>query len=340
MDQKKVGKSLFKWLSILLAPILLWLMYRNNDWLVLIELIEREVRFDVLLLSLPFGVFGNIVRGLRWHLLAEKVPTKKRSFILATLGCYAINFVLPRAGEIWRCIAVSRKGEEKFSYLLGTIVSERLSDILMILIMGLTILIFSPEVQFLLLNSGVSPKSLSTFSFQEKWIYVLFAAIIFVAVAVIILKKRSPFLHISKIKKQFVEGCRNIIRMSLSRKGLFILYTALIWCSYFLFFYISFFAFSFTSSLSIIDGFIAFVLSCIAIILPVQGGIGPWHFSIIMALGIFGIERGLAANFALIVHTTQTIWTISVGLIAIFALQFVKKKNCSTAVADTYKKKS
>ena len=112
----------------------------------------------------------------------------------------------------------------------------------------------------------------------------------------------------------------------MKKKGLFLLETILIWSGYFFYFYITFYASDFPKDLGISIGLIAFTMSSIGVAVPVQGGIGPWHFMVIATLVCFGVGKDDAAAFALVVHTIQTVWVIVCGLFGIVALPITNKK--------------
>ena len=94
---------------------------------------------------------------------------------------------------------------------------------------------------------------------------------------------------------------------------------------YFFYFYITFYAFDFTADLGITVGLIAFTMSSIAVAVPVQGGIGPWHFMVIASLMCFGVRETDAAAFALVVHTVQTVWLALTGVSGVIAFAVMKK---------------
>nr|WP_238320014.1 hypothetical protein [Porphyromonas macacae] len=94
---------------------------------------------------------------------------------------------------------------------------------------------------------------------------------------------------------------------------------------YFFYFYVTFFAFSFTGALGLGVGLIAFAMGSLAVIVPVQGGVGPWHFMVISALVAFGVAKDDAGAFALIVHTIQSLGTVIAGFIGIFLLPLTNK---------------
>ena len=121
----------------------------------------------------------------------------------------------------------------------------------------------------------------------------------------------------------------------MEHKARFLMETILIWAGYFCYFYITFYAFDFTRDLGISVGLIAFTMSSIGVAVPVQGGIGPWHFMVIATLVCFGVNENDAAAFALVVHTVQTVWTGLCGLFGVVALPLTNRKPLPAEVEPT-----
>jgi hypothetical protein len=119
------------------------------------------------------------------------------------------------------------------------------------------------------------------------------------------------------------EGVKSLWKIE--HKGLFLLQTILIWVGYFLYFYISFYAFDFTKDLGIRIALIAFVMGSLGVAVPVQGGIGVWHFMVIYTLVMFGVNRTDANAFAFIVFAVQSIWIVMTGLFGIMALPLTNR---------------
>ena len=162
-------------------------------------------------------------------------------------------------------------------------------------------------------------------TFNSVWLYV--GALIIVAAIWFVFKFMSHLSLVQKTKgilTNIWSGIKTVWIMK--KKGLFLLETILIWSGYFFYFYITFYAFDFTKDLGISIGLIAFTMSSIGVAVPVQGGIGPWHFMVIATLVCFGVGKNDAAAFALVVHTIQTVWVIVCGLFGIVALPITNKK--------------
>ena len=124
---------------------------------------------------------------------------------------------------------------------------------------------------------------------------------------------------------KFVEGLLSLTRMK--NVWLFVFETVAIWFCYFMQFYLCFFCFEFTSSLSISAGLLLFVAGSIAVVVPTPNGAGPWHFAIISIMMLYGVSLADSEAFALIVHSTQTLLVAVLGIYALVMLQVKKYLN-------------
>ena len=315
--------------------LLLWWLFREMDLTEIWNVIRHGVRYDIILFSLLFGLFANIVRGLRWGLLIETlgVRFKRSNAINAVLGNYAVNLVLPRVGEVWRCGIVAKYDKISFSKLLGTLLIDRVSDTIMVGTITLFIFIFN--IDFFISFFAKNPALLEGFHamLNSIWIYAL--AIGLVILVWFVFKYMSRFTLVRKAKELLLNvwaGMKSIWLMD--KKWLFLVQTLLIWSGYFCYFYITFYAFDFTRELGIGVGLIAFTMSSIGVAVPVQGGIGPWHFMVIATLVCFGVNENDAAAFALVVHTVQTVWTGLCGLAGIMALPLTNKTARAASITE------
>ncbi len=291
------------------------------------RVVRNGVRYEIILFSLLFGLGANITRGLRWGLLISSLgePFRMRNAVLAVLGNYAVNLVLPRVGEVWRCGMVTKYDKISFSKLLGTLLVDRISDTVMVGLITLGIIVFN--FGFFQSFFARNPELLAGFHsmFHSIWIYV--ALVIFILVVWFIFRYMSNFTLVQKAKGLLQNvwfGIRSF--QTMKHKGLFLVETLLIWAGYFYYFYVTFYAFGFTKDLGVVVGLIAFAMGSIAVAVPVQGGIGPWHFMVIATLICFGVNENDAAAFALVVHTVQTVWTGLCGLASIVLLPLINRK--------------
>ncbi|MDR1499687.1 MAG: flippase-like domain-containing protein [Tannerellaceae bacterium] len=313
-------------LPLVLGCLLLWFLYRKMDFVEIWDVVRSGVRYDIILLSLLFGLGANIIRGWRWGLLIDTLGQRYKmgNLIYAVLGNYAINFVLPRVGEVWRCGIITKYEKISFPKLLGTLLIDRVTDTLTVGLMTLFILVF--HFGFFRSFFAGNPELMITFPDDNSMLWILLGCAV-VALGVWFTFTRLG--HLSPVRKargllsNVWEGMKSLWLME--RKWLFLLQTLLIWGCYYLFFYVTFYAFGFTSGLGASVGLIVFVMSSIGVAVPIQGGIGPWHFMVIASLVCFGVKETDAAAFALVVHTTQSAWTALCGLVGIVALPVTNK---------------
>ncbi|MDR0844747.1 MAG: flippase-like domain-containing protein [Tannerella sp.] len=313
-----------------LGFLLLWYLYRDQDLEEMMNIIKKGVRYDILLFSLIFGLGANVARGYRWGLLIDSLGVRSRRMndVLAVLGNYAINMVLPRIGEIWRCGIITKYEKTSFSKLLGTLLVDRVMDTLVVALVACCVFAFNIHFfsQFYSENPTIVDGVYSILS--SVWTYVFIGGII---VVFWLLFTRWKHLKIIQKTKEFIQniwiGIQSLWKMK--HKTRFFVETCLIWGGYFLYFYVTFFAFDFTRDLGVRIALIAFVMSSIGVAVPVQGGIGVWHFMVIATLTYFGVNKNDAGAFAMVVFTVQTVWVVVCGLAGIFALPVVNRKNQS-----------
>ncbi len=120
-----------------------------------------------------------------------------------------------------------------------------------------------------------------------------------------------------------IDGLKSVTRMK--KRGLFIIYSFLLWGMYLLMTWLLLFSTKSTSGLTIIDGLFIMVVGSFGMVVPVQGGFGAFHIMTAMGLGIYGISREDGLVFATIAHESQTIILIILGVLSM-AILFLKKK--------------
>ncbi|MDR2232927.1 MAG: flippase-like domain-containing protein [Tannerella sp.] len=335
MSLKKIfRRSIRILLPLALGFGLLWYLYKDQDFADMMAVIRKGVRYDIILLSLIFGMLANLVRGYRWGLLIDSLGerVKRANVVLSVYGNYAINMALPRVGEIWRCSVVSKYSRISFSKLLGTMLVDRVMDTIVVAILTLSLFIFNISFfkQYFSANPAVLEGIYSMFT--SVWMYVGL-----VAVGIVIWLLLTRWGHISVVQKgkgvilNVWEGIKSLWKMK--HKVRFFFQTILIWGGYFCYFYLTFYAFDFTRDLGPRIGLIAFAMSSLGVAVPVQGGIGVWHFMVISTLICFGVKESDASSFALIVYTIQTMWVVLLGLFGIFALPIINKENPTDALS-------
>ncbi len=311
----------------LLGIFIFWMVYKDQDFKRIKSVLTNDVNYFWIVVSLLLGLLSHVSRTIRWNLLIEPLGRKPRlmNTFLAVMVGYLMNLALPRMGEISRCGVIARYEKISFTKLVGTVVTERLIDVLMLLILLAIVVLtqFGQVLEFLNNNPEVN----------EKLQQVIYSPILigglFLFLAVLWFS-RHKIRESSLMKKvmgfvgQFVEGFRSISKMK--KKGSFIFHSVFIWVMYYLMMYLIFFSFGFTSHLGPLAGLTVFVLGSYGMVAPVQGGIGAWHFMVIEGLALYGVDRADGKVFALLAHGTSTVMLIVLGLIGVLVLPFVNER--------------
>lgn len=308
------------------GAILYW-MYRGFDFRSIKNVLLNEMNWTWMLLSFPFGIMAQMFRGWRWRQTLEPVGEHPRhtTSVHAIFLSYAASLVVPRIGEFTRCGVLKRYDGVSFPKALGTVVTERAIDTLLMLCVTMLTLLGQMKV----FTTFFSRTGTSIDSVLKRFSATGYAVTAICAVAVLVLihtflKRLSIY---DKVKATLGGIWQGVISLRNVRNiPLFTAYTLGIWGSYFLHYYLTFFCFSFTSSLGLQCALVTFVVGSIAVIVPTPNGAGPWHFAVKTMLILYGVSDVNALYFVLIVHSVQTFLVVLLGVYSWLALSFTKKR--------------
>jgi len=312
---------------MLLGGAILFWMYRGFDFQSIEHVLFHEMNWTWMLLSFPFGILAQVLRGWRWRQTLEPIGEQPRRKVAVNsiFLSYAASLVIPRIGEFTRCGVLTRWEGVPFPKALGTVVTERAIDsLLVLLIAGLTIAFEMSTFGTFFDRTGTSLDTiLGSFS-TAGW---LVAAICLVAILVllfILLRRLSIYNKVKTTIKGLFEGIVSLRQVR--RPWLFLLMTVGIWLSYFLHYFLTFFCFSFTASLGLGCALVTFIVGSIAVIVPTPNGAGPWHFAVKTMLILYGVADEQALFFVLIVHSVQTLLVGLLGIWAWIRLEFIPRR--------------
>ena len=275
-------------LFLAVSAFLFWLVYRDQNWDELLTVLKEDVNYFWIGVACVMGIASHVSRALRWQLLTASRGYRisfGNSFMGVMIGYFA-NLAIPRMGEFTRCGVVSKYEEVPFSKLLGTVVTERVIDMMILLFLTLIVVItqFKQVGIFLDNNQEIEEKVVNMF--HSSWMLLVLVVLAAVGWLFWRLIRKTRFKErIHSFFKGLKEGLLSV--KDVRHKGLFVFYSLFIWLMYFLMFYVCFFCFQFTSHLGALVGLTIFVLSSYGMVAPVQGGIGAWHFMVIAALMIY-----------------------------------------------------
>lgn len=325
---KKIVRNILKFLIPLCCGIaIFWALYSRLDMEQIARILQSEIKYGWVILSMVVGVVSHIVRALRWQLQLRALqhPASFRTLTNAIFGTYAMNLLFPRLGEVWRCGYVARREQMSFTLLLGSVVSDRLMDTVSVIC--LIVAVFFLQMHVLLDFLKQYPVIEETlFSVITSPYPYLFVAVV-VGALVWIFRQKNEYRWVSKIKEMMRNlwyGFRTVLTMK--QKKRFIVYTILLWLCYYLQLYLCLFAFADTAHLGALAALSLFVMGSIGMGIPVQGGFGPWHLAVMATLAIYGVtDPNVAGSFALVAHGSQMVVIVLLGIYTFFSILLEKK---------------
>lgn len=314
MDIKKILKII---LPLILGGFLVWYSLTIVAPEDLIKYF-KSINYSWIALGLFFGILSHLSRAYRWKFMLAPLGFKPKlvNSILAVLVGYLVNLALPRAGEISRATVMSNYEKIPFEKGFGTIVAERIADLIMMLCI-ITITLF---VQFDFIYT------LLTKDFEFQFSYIIIGLIIlvigFYIFSSFVKKAKSGFLlKIKTFTTGLIEGVTSIFKMK--NKWAFIFHTIFIWAMYIAMFW---------ATIPAIEGLevpfggvlIGFIAGGFAIA-ATNGGIGLYPIAVASALALFDIPIVTATAFGWIMWTAQTAMIVVFGGFAFLLLPIFNK---------------
>ena len=312
-------------LPLVLGGAILFWMYRDFDFEHIEKVLAEEMNWSWMLLSFPFGRLAQMFRGWRWKQTLEPIgeSPRKATAIHAVFLSYAASLVVPRIGEFTRCGVLRRYDGVSFAKALGTVVTERAIDTLLMGVLALLTLLMQMDVfTTFFTRTGTSVDAVIHKFSTMGYVVTAICGVAVLLLLHFLLRKLSLY---NKVKATVGGIWQGIISLrAVNNIPLFVFYTLGIWVSYFLHYYLTFFCFDFTATLGLECALVTFVVGSIAVIVPTPNGAGPWHFAVKTMLILYGVADVNALYFVLIVHTVQTMLVIALGVYSWVALAFTK----------------
>lgn len=313
-------------LPFVLGLGILWWMYRGTNWSDFGHYVLHEMNWWWMLLSLAFGILPQMARAWRWKMALEPLGEHPRrtSCIDAIFMSYAASLVIPRVGEVTRCGTLKTADGVSFTKSLGTVVTERLVDsLLMLLFTGIAFLLQLPMFLRFLKETNTNIGDL-LYRFTGTGYIVTFICLVAALIAGLVAIRRFSFFKKGRdMLRDMWEGILSLRKVR--NLPLYLFYSVLIWVGYFLHFYIAFFCFDFTAHLSIGAAFLIFCVGTFAVLVPTPNGAGPWHFAVKTMLVLYGVAETQAIMFALTVHTIQTALVVLLGAFGLARINSKRK---------------
>ncbi|MCH8495137.1 MAG: flippase-like domain-containing protein [Balneolales bacterium] len=339
-------------IGLSIAAVFIWLSLREVDSGDVIS----ELKSITYWWAIPFAfvvTIGNYIRAERWKMVLDDETGTSNSRVTLFSGLlYGLtsNMVIPRAGEVLRAVYVAKSTGIETTRLFGTIVSERLIDLFMMLLMLLvTFILLVTDQRLVNQIFGEDGAWYITVLTSTTGLLVIGAGFILTIGLIWYLRRRSARKKVSvadeteradgfvakpaSMMKSFVRGLISI--RNLKNWPLFVLYTIIIWGGYILMSFLPFFAFGFPETFAFgwEQAFVITVIGAVGVMLPSPGGIGTFHYIVQQGMVVlYAVPSITALAYATVNHLANMITIIVLTLIFYLVNQFRNKNNKSSEI--------
>jgi len=320
-------------LSLVVAVWIFWFLYKDLS-LDSLKAAIKQTSFLWIGLSVIVSVLGYWIRAWRWGLLIEAGEKVKistwRAFVALMIG-YLANLLVPRAGEVARCGILAKTEKEQMGKLLGTVILERTIDLLFLIITVFLAFGLENQTFIRLIGDLVSWDGLLE-KIGRSIPLVLGGSIVTVIFFYLAFQKYRDSTVLRKARHFLRDMIQGFISLRNVENQLgFWASSISIWLIYYLMMLFVAWAIPSTASLSLSAILIVMVMGSIGMVAPVQGGIGTFHALVAFILMAYGLSDEQGKIFAMIIHSSQVLTIILLGLITLgFFFKFTAEKASKT----------
>lgn len=325
MNLKKTAQYL---LIFAIGGIFLYFVFKDIEWKYLLEKIQ-QANYYYIGLGMLISIVSHYLRALRavqLYLPIGFTVQTKNSFYAVLIG-YMMNYIIPRAGEVSRCAVLAKTNHMPIEKSLGTVVTERLVDLLMLALIIVFVFFLRFDLLFGYVQENFGSGNSSNSGLFQLVVLLLAAIVIYVLwLNRKMLIKHTLFNRIIGVVKGFSEGLLSI--KNVKSPLLFIILSAGIWVCYILMMYFCLFGMESTAQLNFTECLVVFAMGTIGVVIPAPGaGAGTYHFAVMTALTWFGVPKDDGIAYATIVHGLQMIILLALGAVASVLVLVQQKKH-------------
>jgi uncharacterized protein (TIRG00374 family) len=319
--KSKIRKFLSLIIPLVVGIVIIYYQFTtlNPDELEKIKTSFIKADYFYIFLSLFIALFGFWSRAYRWKFALQHLgyQTKFHNDLMTVCVSYLVNLTIPRSGEISRAALLKKYENVPFDKGFGTIVAERIVDMLIFLLFVAVGFIsqFDKIYQYLI-EKNVKFETLIWFSIIGIVLFFIFILVWIYAEWKIILKLKQKLSGL-------IEGMLSILKMK--NKWNYIFHSFFIWFSYLAMFYVTIFALPETANISFDVVVMGFIFGTLAVGFT-NGGLGAYPLAIASILSLYGISEGIGTAFGYLIWVSQTLLTIFLGLLSYLLLPILNKK--------------
>lgn len=319
--KKKIIRLLKIFIPLLLGIFLIWYSLGTATPAERQKLWESMLSANKTWIAVSFilGALAHLSRAWRWNYMLQPMhyQTSLKNRFMAVMVAYLANFGIPRSGEVLRAVTLSTYENVPFEKGFGTIISERVADLfILIFIVLISLTLQTDDLMNYLHQQQINP-------FNTFLIFLGLVGIIILGLNIVKRSRLKVFQKIRKLAKGLLEGMRSILKME--RKWAFLGHTVFIWTMYVCMFYVIKFCLPETASVA--PGIImaAFVVGSFAVS-ATNGGIGVYPLAVAGILMFFGVKDHAAEAFGWISWATQTFVVLVFGGLSFILLPILNNR--------------
>jgi uncharacterized membrane protein YbhN (UPF0104 family) len=345
---KKLILNIVKYVIFLgLGGVLLYFSLRGVKWAEFWGEVKSGQPMYIVA-GILMGLGSHVFRTLRWQMLMKAAghETKFGYTFASLLVGYGFNDLVPRAGELARCTMLYRSNKVPVSVGFGTVVTERLMDVV---VLGILVLILlgmeGPHISEIWNNLSAASQSSPTpddgISIGSIIKYAILGFVFAFILFVIIFRKRLAQNRFYVKMRDFLLQMRDALKSIFKLKNplLFIFYTLSIWGCYIMMTWVPFKALDSTAGLGMYFSFIVLIMGGIGFVFPSPGGTGSYHYLVTQTFVAFAplvVPMGMDKNeyhanvggqAALVLHSSQYVSTLAAGLVAYIWLEVMMRRD-------------
>lgn len=287
----------------------------------------RNADYFIVTLSAIISILAHVVRAWRWNSMLQPLGhsiTFKNSFAAVMIG-YVVNYAVPRGGELSRCGVATRYEKVPFAAALGTVITERIVDVLMLLVLFfITLAVQFSELTGLTTKYVLDPLS-QKFASNKTILYVAVGVLVLLVSGIIVLRKKIKAMLTGKMGamlKNFGDGLRSV--KDVKSPALYIVQSFLIWFLYFLSLYVCFWCFEETKGLGLKPALSVLLFGTLGVAVS-PGGVGAYQIIATQVLLFYGISSSISISFPWIVWGGQFIAIIVIGALCFLLLPLLNR---------------
>jgi uncharacterized protein (TIRG00374 family) len=325
--------------------ILIWLSFKDlssSD----IEKIKQSfvnANYWWLFLSVLINILSHVIRAQRWKMLARPMgyETKFSNSFFAVMVGYLVNYGVPRLGEISRCTVISKYEKIPFTKVLGTVIAERVLDMIFFFIIFMVMILTQYEKISNYLSHSIYPPihdKLQSISANKASVTIISITGVLLLCLLFFFRKKISNALSGKIKnfiKGLSEGLMSVKKVESPIN--FVFQTALIWILYYLGLHICFYSLPEFSSFDFDKGLTAFVFGSFTVMIT-PGGIGAYPYALqkVMFL-VYGINEAVGASLGWLTWVISFVAIVSTGVMS-FVLLPIMNKNYEPRINESENK--